>query len=547
MITASLTLIDPSGGRTRVPIDAIPFTIGRQAGNSLVLRDNRTSRQHARIVREGGEFFLEDLHSSHGIFVNGVRVTRHPLRNADNIEFGIPDSYRCVFIREGAELDRLVEEASTTHNLPHAGGTNLGKLRALVEVARSLQNSLSTEDVLASVVDAALTVTGSERGFLLLRKGEDLEMAVARDNKGKKLEPHDLTVPTRLIHRALSQRREMLSMNFDPNSDTKNDMSVATLNLRSVVCVPLVHVKTGVSEKTEATSTARNTIGLLYMDSRASAADLSGGNRELLQTLALEASTVIENARLLEQERARQRMEEELNVARQIQRGLLPRALPETGWFRAAGWSVASRQVGGDYFDVRKIGPGCWATVVADVSGKGVSSALLASLLQGAFLLAKSGSDEMQRMMQGINSYLLERTEGEKYATVFFSMLTSDGRLTWINAGHCPPILLSRDGAIEEFEADSLPVGMLEMVNFVVRSKQLRPGDRVVVYSDGISDAQNTAGEAFDIGRLRRVLIAQYPATPAVVADVVKRAVDWFTEGCSQLDDMTLAVFEYNP
>ena len=118
-----------------------------------------------------------------------------------------------------------------------------------------------------------------------------------------------------------------------------------------------------------------------------------------------------------------------------------------------------------------------------------MSSALLASLLQGAFLLAKSGSDEMLRMMQGINSYLLERTEGEKYATVFFSVLTSDGRLTWINAGHCPPILLSRDGAIEEFEADSLPVGMLEMVNFVVRSKQLRPGDRVVVYSDGISDA----------------------------------------------------------
>ena len=120
------------------------------------------------------------------------------------------------------------------------------------------------------------------------------------------------------------------------------------------------------------------------MDSRVAAADMAGGNRELLQTLAIEASTVLENARLLEEERAKQAMEEELQVARDIQQSLLPAHLPAEGWLRAAASSVASQQVGGDYYDLVEATPDCWSAVVADVSGKGVSSALLAGVLQGA-------------------------------------------------------------------------------------------------------------------------------------------------------------------
>ena len=124
-----------------------------------------------------------------------------------------------------------------------------------------------------------------------------------------------------------------------------------------MVCLPLVQIRSGSSEDTHITSTAENTVGLLYMDSRLNPADLSSGNRELLQTLAIEASTILENARLLEEKRDKVRMESELKIARDIQQGLLPASLPEEGWFRAAGSSIPSTQVGGDYFDVRQLAP----------------------------------------------------------------------------------------------------------------------------------------------------------------------------------------------
>src|SRR6202035_1996933 len=137
--------------------------------------------------------------------------------------------------------------------------------------------------------------------------------------------------------------------------------SVADLELRSVVCVPLVRINAGPAQDTSMLSTKNDTVGVLYMDSRVIAADLSGGNRELLQTLAIEASTILENARLMEDERGKLRMEDELRIARQIQQGLLPAELPGEGWFRAAGSSLPSTQVGGDYFDVRQVAGECWA------------------------------------------------------------------------------------------------------------------------------------------------------------------------------------------
>ena len=210
----------------------------------------------------------------------------------------------------------------------------------------------------------------------------------------------DLGVPRSLIHRALRTRRELLSMTFDPigAEGVRPEMSVADLELRSVVCVPLVQVRTGSLQETLATS-MDNTVGVLYMDSRLTAADLSLGNREILQTLALEASTILENARLLEEEREKQHLEEELNIARTIQQDLLPSAA-------AFRWLVSRRRV------QHRLAPGgrrlfrrassragqVYACVIADVSGKGVSAALLAALLQGRLLVccakARAAIDE---------------------------------------------------------------------------------------------------------------------------------------------------------
>jgi serine phosphatase RsbU (regulator of sigma subunit) len=552
---ASLIVMDPTGHRARIELEPVPFRIGRHAENHLVIRDSRASRNHARIVAEHGHYVLEDGGSRHGTFVNGRRITRHVLESADRIEFGFPDSYQITFAYDGAEITRLMEQLSGTDSASATAGSpavvsgvgaSLGKLRAVLEVARTLQTAFSMQDVLVSVVDAAMAITGSERGFLLLRNNGELETRVARARNGTPLAQSDLRVPRRVIHRALEQRRDLLSMNFDSDRATV-EHSVADLELRSVICVPLVRIKAGMDESTSMMSAAEHTVGVLYMDSRLVTADLAGGNRELLQTLAIEASTVLENARLLVEERAKQKIEEELNFARTIQQNLLPRSLPDTGWFRAAGSSVASHQVGGDYYDVIRVDDECWAVVVADVSGKGVSSALLASLLQGALITVSRTAKRLETRIQRLNRYMNERTQGEKYATVLCGMVETSGAFEYINAGHCSPILLSADGRFEYLDTTAMPVGLMEDTEFLAEKKQLRPGDKLVIYSDGVTEAANPEGEFFGKKRLREVVTANAAAGCVALHDAILEAVTAFIASAAQADDITLLVIEYTP
>jgi len=286
---------------------------------------------------------------------------------------------------------------------------------------------------------------------------------------------------------------------------------------------------------------------VLYMDSRETAADLSAGNREILQTLALEASTILENARLLEEERAKRRLEEELNVARAIQQDLLPSALPCEGWFRAAGSSITSRQVGGDYFDVRQVGSDTFACVIADVSGKGVSAALLAALLQGAFLLASEGPVEIEDVMSRINRFLTERAKGEKYATVCYCTVDRSGVLRWSNAGHPQPILVRGNAELHMLESTGLPLGMLEPAAYEIRTMQLAPGDKVVLYTDGVSEAASAAGEFFDRKKFRETLRANAALGCSEFHSKLMEAVEDFSEGAELRDDITTLVLEYQP
>jgi serine phosphatase RsbU (regulator of sigma subunit) len=553
----SLIVIDPNGQRSRIALNDLPFTIGRHADNRLVLRDSRTSRNHARIVREDEDYVVEDTNSRHGVYVNGGKVTRHVLRNHDRIEFGFTDSYQVHFSTDSPEAARMLEQFPGAEQMAKFEGIagapgpagSLAKLRAVLEVARALEASLSTNEVLTSVVGAALAITGAERGFLLLRKGDGLDMVVARDRHGSVLAENDLRVPRRLIQRALRQRRELLSMNFDPleSSGEGAERSIADLELRSVVCVPLVRIRTGEERETTIMSADNDTLGVLYLDSRAGSQDLSAGNRELIQTLALEASTILENARLLEEQRAAVKLEEELAIARDIQQGLLPRELPSEGWFRASGSSAPTHQVGGDYFDVAELDAGHWAVVVADVSGKGVSSALLASLLQGAFLNAGDSEGGIRRRFEGLNHYLSARTQGEKYATVLYGTLSRAGLFRYVNAAHCAPILIAPDGGMEELETTGMPVGLVPEASWDVAEKTLEPGSKIVFYSDGVTEAHNPPGEFYGMARLLQAISSSAAESCQAIHAAVLEDLQAFTGGAEQADDITLVVVEYRP
>ena len=538
-----LLIEHPSGGRSRTAIDTFPFTIGRQPDNQLILRDSRVSRRHAEVVREGNGYAIVDLGSSHGVFVNGKRVETERLKSGDRIEFGVDDGYRLSFLEEEEKIDHLLTQVSQAA-VP-AGAQNLARLRSLVEVARALQSSLSLDEVLTAVVDAALTITGTERGFLLLTQGADLDIAVARDCSNRPLPKSDLRVPTKLIRQALESRRDMLTMSFDPTTGMDLNTTVGQLELRSVICVPLVRIRAGQVNQTQALETANATVGVLYLDSRLTPADMSAGNRELIQTLALEASTVIENARLLEDDRHRRQLEEEMEIARGIQQSLLPKTLPSNEWFAAVGSTLPAAQVGGDYYDVRALESGAWSIVLADVSGKGASAALLAGVLQGAFLAARPEGDRIAAVLHRLNEFLYERTQGEKYVTVFLASLEANGTMHYANTGIGPPLLVRRSGAVVRLEPTAMPVGLMEGAEFATAQIQVDPGDTVIVFSDGVEDARNVAGESFGRKRVRELANSAGNESAAAVHDRIKQAVVAHVGAAAATDDLTLLVLRY--
>jgi len=545
MFKPHLAVVEPSGRRHLVKISKSPFRIGRLADCELSLRDSRVSRQHAQIVTEDNQYFLEDCNSRHGVFVNGKKVMRHKLTPEDRVEFGVEDSYQLIFTYETGQSERLLAQLDAVP-AAHATG-NLAKLRAVLEVARVLESSMSLEDVLGAVVDAALVVTGAERGFLLLTTGDgaQLEMKVARDRHGRPLEESDLRVPRGVIQRALHQRRDLLSMSFDP-SQMDTEKSVMDLELRGVVCVPLVRIRIGQQHETSALTTVNDTLGVLYMDSKVGAADLSAGNRELLQSLAMETSTVLENARLMTEERVKRRMEQELSIAREIQLTLLPAKLPGSGWFLAAGSSHACFQVGGDYYDVMELSDTMWGVVVVDVSGKGVSAAITTSLLQGAFFATAGRESQLSELMSRINRYLCERLQLRNYATLFYCTVQKDGEMRWINAGHCPPLVVRAEGKIELLPASGCPVGLFPAAVFGQEETRLRRGDKLVIYTDGVSEAENPSGQQYGEDRLHALVEKNASASGIKIHQKIIDDVAVFTGEAPQSDDITLVILEYH-
>jgi sigma-B regulation protein RsbU (phosphoserine phosphatase) len=459
------------------------------------LANQTISRTHARIVTAPDGYLIEDLNSRHGVYINGERTSRKRLAEGDQIELGRDTGFLLEFAASQRDADPLT------------------RLREVLEIARSLERDFSPAGVLESVVDAALEIAAAERGFLFLRRGDSLEMAAARDRHGRPLDESSIRVPRRMIAEALEGSREAFAVNFeDPGSGTIDPgQTVMMLDLRSSIFVPLPRAG-----------------GVLYFDSRADRADLTGGGRELLETLALQATTVIETARSIEADRARRSLEGELALAREIQQNLLPGTLPVSDWLVAAGSSRPSRAVGGDYFDLIPQGPDSCALVMADVSGKGVGAALLASLLQGALVMADDG---IASVFARLNRFLHERTGGERYATMFYAHLHRDGSLKFANAGHNPPVVMRASGKMETLDATGVPLGLLDDSTHEVHSFQLYPGDTLVAYSDGFSESVP-----------RHALRNAAGATIQEIHDSLFSLCD-----CEPNDDQTLLVVQFQP
>jgi sigma-B regulation protein RsbU (phosphoserine phosphatase) len=520
-------------GRRIVRIDKDLFTIGRRAGHDLQLSGNEVSRDHAEISFEDGRFVVRDKDSRFGTFVNGERVKEHRLSNTDRLRFGTADPEVSLFLA-GGSVERSTDLAVG----------DLRQISTLLEGLRAVGSSRVLDDVLALVLDSSIDVSGAERGFIMLANGKgELEFKLGRARGRESLDGTVFRTSRKIPNQVFFSGRPQVVMDMLDGDWAESHGATIAMGIRNVACVPLslVHFRERRKDLSSIGSDERR-IGVLYLDSRDKAALHSRVTSAALETLAREAAVAIENTRLYREALEKVQMEQELRIAAEMQQALLPARRRQGANYEAVGAMVSCLAIGGDFFDCFDLPNGGAAFVLCDVSGKGPSAALMTAMIQGVFRALAEYGDGPAATMERVNHVLSQRSIKSKYATSFYGMLSPDGRFISSNAGHNPPVVARCDGTIRRLEKGGLPIGMFGRAVYQEEEIRLEPGDTLLLFSDGMSEAVNPEGEEFGDERLVEAVRAARTEDPGKLLDLLFSTANTFAGTQPQTDDMTALI-----
>jgi phosphoserine phosphatase RsbU/P len=549
-----LEVVSPDGARRYVRVTQSPFLIGRGAetGNHLQLSDRRISRNCAAIVVEANKRYIEDRGQRRGLFVNGDKVESRELQDGDIITFGVDDSYEIIY-RSAAPagedsiphlLTRM--EHITGSDVVSSAGARLSKLDQLLAATALLHSQLPLDEVLGMMLNHAISVMDADRGVLLEADDKGaLHVRLARRSGGLRLPPESLAPSQTAIQLALRKHEAVITEDLaQAEMDLQAAQSIVAQRLRAVVVIPLYAFSHAKTDESIINMKRGQFLGVLYLDSRRPAA-FSKLDRQLLDAFTDQAASILDNARLVARERERQRLEQEINIARDIQQALLPRNFRDYSYLSVAGCNFPCLSVGGDYFDVFPLSEKRTAFLIADVSGKGLGAALVTTMLQGVLSGMTLGTDPA-RLFKHLNRFLCDHVEIGRYATMFFGILDEKGTLEYINAGHPSPILIRRIGSTEEaFTEGSFPVGLVPEAEYATACVKLEPGDTLVLFSDGVTEAMDPQEEFFGMPRLAQLLTGHNETPLDELQKLVLESVENFARGASQADDLTLLLVRY--
>jgi sigma-B regulation protein RsbU (phosphoserine phosphatase) len=535
------TLVFVQGNDQRnINLDHTPFTVGRKVDKDLVIADPRVSRDHALITSEDGQFCVVDQGSKHGTFVNGERIQRKTLERNDRVEFGVRDVSYVIFHPHHASSNTAREFLSQISGIQiSTDTTDLEKLTLFLEAARKLNTTGVLDEILVTLLDATLKLTRAERGYVFMRDEEgNLRLAAGRNSKGEPL-LDDTTISHSILDEGVKSNSEFVITDTSQSLDLAGRHSIVAYDLRTVICIPLRKPQVQTTRDTAMVSTesSAEVMGALYVDSRFASRDISSVSNDILRAIATEAASLIENARLVQAEEASRRYQQELSIAASIQQRLMAVTIPEVPFATLRGRNLSCKEIGGDFFDAVNTDEGL-AVVLADVSGKGVSAALLASTLQGMIYSQLTAGMPLIDIVVAANRFFTHKHIGEKYATLIIARIRRDGELEYVNCGHVPPLLVCNKEVIRPPHGN-LPVGLLGDATYESDHVSLHAGDRLILVTDGVTEAENARGDFFEDSRLEAVA-----AKSATLEDIFT-AVANFCGGNPLNDDCTVVELVY--
>src|SRR5687768_15839374 len=359
------------------------------------------------------------------------------------------------------------------------------------------------------------------------KDSEDLQVAGARlrDRAG---EVGEIRVSRSVIEEVVVRGKSVLTS--DAQADPRFMSGTVMLQgVRSVLAVPL-----GVSEKL---------FGIIYADSPMAEGRFTEDHLKVLTTLASVAAIRVENTRLLDEQLQRERMEHELQVASEIQQRFQPAAPPIVAGYELQGISFPCYEIGGDYYDFIERDDGRLVIALGDVSGKGTAAALLMSSLHAAIHAQTGSHDTIVETISAVNRYLADNIPPNRFITLFYAELDPEsGAVSFLNAGHNPPLIVHAAGTVEQLASGGLPLGIKADADYREGRTTLQMGDVLVIYSDGVTEAASPNGEEFGPTRLYEVVSRNVDASAAGIRDRIESALTKFSQGTQAADDITLVI-----
>ena len=551
----------PDRAPDRFPLGRLRITLGRSARNDLCIPDPFASRVHAEVRREGEDYYLQDLGSANGTLYNGGTVEGTvPLTAGGRIQIGETEivfddgtynsSMGATMITDNSSTslpeatialasgDRttsgLLEAIEGARTKPEesvvARVAREGDLLALIsKVGITLLSSSTLEQTLEQIVSLVFEAVPADRCLLMMRDdaNQDLRVAVARlrDRVG---EVGEIRVSRNVMDEVVIKGKSVLT------SDAQHDPrfasgTVVLQGVRSVLAVPL-----GVSEKV---------FGIIYADSPIAEGRFTEDHLKVLTTLASVAAIRVENARLVEARFQQERLERELQLAMEIQQRFQPTAPPVVAGYELQGISFPCYEIGGDYYDFIQRDDGRLVIALGDVSGKGTAAALLMSSLHAAIHAQTGSHDTLVETISAVNRYLSDNIPSNRFVTLFYAELDPEsGALSFLNAGHNPPLIVHAAGTVEQLASGGLPLGIKADADYREGRTTMQMGDVLVIYSDGVTEAASPNGEEFGPTRLYEVVSRNVDASAAGIRDRIESALTKFSQGTQAADDITLVI-----
>ncbi|HEX2123928.1 MAG TPA: SpoIIE family protein phosphatase [Thermoanaerobaculia bacterium] len=534
---AEVTIYSPLFSPTRHALKEAAVSIGRASDCSIPIKDRYLSRKHAEIVAIGNAWVLKDLGSANGTYLNGSRVERdETLRPGDRIRLGDTE---IVFEATERNTDRFIavaeSNASPTIAIPvreisdRPEAQDVARLQTLTMLARELIEDRPMDELFGFIVDRVMEHLRPSRAAIALLAPDGRSFTKTEVRRQDKSDASELTISHTLLSEIVEEKKALAFVDVTADGKLSRAHSIIMQGIHSILCTPLM--------------IGNSVVGVLYVDYLFTHRAISEDDVKLVAQIGRYAATKLETTRLREDAIQKRIMDEELKTASNIQRRLLPAAPSGIGGYTFVGWNQPCRTVSGDYYDFVVRPDGKVYFVIGDVSGKGVTAGLMMAGLQVAFRIFSKSDPDPASLVTQLNLALKENLPQSKFVTLFLGRLdTKTGEVEYVNAGHTPPLWLRKDSVTEMTESDLL-LGVVTKAEFANRRLQLDPGDSLVIFTDGVSEARNAADADLGADILGSALAPLHGAAADVIANAVNATVLKHVGEVENLDDdVTLVV-----